>query len=367
MCRWSHPRIAFVLALFAMIGTAVSSDSVTLKTGKVLEGTIVSETNEAVEIEVGGMTLKIARSKVASIDRVAANGQGDSLTTGAAALERLEALELESKWADLYEAAVDLLRGDPKNAVAAKKKELAQGKIREALGGARVAEFVRERRFDDAIAFLTERLRSSDLQGRGAGAVGQRALAELHLAKAEAQMRVSLDGHAPLAEARKARELDPTAPRLDFIEGMAQIKLHHFKQATELLESAAKADPDNFGIRLPLMQCYDQSGDHTKIVQTFEAAPDEARASADRWPEVRRILAKAYMQVAIEAADKGTTPQAAVAYDRYLSFTERTPDDLRGAIRFFERVGDFERAQAVREERLRGAEPESPDGAGLRE
>ena len=351
--RQSQGWLVVALGLTMAMASAALADSVTLKTGKVLEGRILSETPEAVAIDVEGMTLTIARNKIASIDKSVAKAP-DAATTGPAAIERLEALELEGRWPELYEAAAAVLRADPTHAIAAKKKTLAEGKIRDALGGKRVDDLVRERRFDEAIAFLTERLRLSERKGREVEAVGRRALAAIHLEHAEARMRTSLDGHVPLAEARKARELDPTAPRLDCVEGMAQMKLHHFEEAAALLERAARADPENFGIRLPLMQCYDYLGRHEKIVATLEAAPVEARASADRWPEVRDVAARAYLRVALEAADRGTTPPAAAAYEKYLSFTERTPDHLRDAIRFFEHVGDRQRAQAIRDERLRG-------------
>lgn len=330
----------------------VHADSLTLDSGRVLEGTIVSETDQAVRIRVGGMVVTIPRGKVVALSRTT-----PETTTGTATLERLESLEVKGLWADLYEAASDLLNRDPKNPIAAKKRELAASKIREALGGKKVAALVRERKFAEAITFLTEQIRRSGFASRGAGAVGRRALAELYLASAEVRMRTSLDGHAPLREARKARAIDPATPGLDYTEGMAQMKLHNFKEAAALLERAARAEPDNFGVCLQLIRCYRETGDSHKIVAICETASEKANASAKRWPEVRRILADAHAQEAFRLADRGTTAQAAAVYEKFLNFGERTSDRLRDAVAFYERVGDLERAKATRAERLGGQRP----------
>ena len=346
--RWHPVHTLAVLVLWAA-ASAVCADSLTLDSGKVLEGKIVSETDHAVQIDVGSMVVTIPRSKI-----VAATRSATEATTGAAALEHLGSLEAKGLWPDLYEAASDLLLRDPKNLAVTKKRELAESKIRERLGDKKVAALVRERKFDEAIAFLSKQIAQSGLASRGAGAVARRALAELYLASAEARMRTSSDGHVPLLEARKARELDPGTPGLDYTEGMAQMKLRNFKEAIGLLEGAARADPDNFGIRLQLIQCYRETGDSAKIVATYEAAPKKAEASAERWSEVRRMLAEAHVQVALRLADQGTTAQAAAAYDKFLSLSERTPEQLRDAVAFFERVGDFERAKEIRAKRLGG-------------
>jgi len=343
-----------VMLLSAALGGTARADSIKLDSGKVLEGSIVAETSATVQIAVGGTVLTIARTRIAGVSRAA-----PETTSPTATLEQLEALETKGAWADLYEAAAGILSRDTSNTVAIERQKLAADKIRESLGGKKLQELVRERKYGEAMAFLTEQYRRSGLSARGAGAVARRALAELYLGSAEYRLRRSLDGHLPLSEARKARELDPSTPGLDYIEGRAQMNLHNFDQAAVLLERAAQADPRNFGIRLQLLKCYRQNGDFLKIVRTYEGAPTETSASAIRWPEVRNTISEAYLQVAVRMADKGTTTEAAAAYEKHLIFCDRTADDLRDAASFFERIGDSRRAKALREERPRAVAGET--------
>jgi len=345
----NHRKAVLAAAVaFAAISAFGRADSITLDSGKVIQGTIVRETDKAVEISAGGITVTIPRVRVKEVVRSA-----ERPTTKTVTLDELESLELKGLWPDLYEAATELLRREPKNTVAAEKQKLAAKKIRESLGEKKIAQLCRDRKFDEAIALLTNNLRRSGLLSRGAGAVGKRALAELRLAKARYLLHSSTDGHKPLAEARKARKLDPTTPGLDYIEGWAQMNLHDFNQAIRLLERAERADPENFGIRILLMRCYKRTGNFLKIVLAYESAPADFGAAARRWPEIRRILRDAYLQMALRSADRGTTAQAAAAYEKYLDFCEPTLANLRDAIDFFKRIGDRERAARLRREGLR--------------
>jgi len=337
-------------ALAAMsVALAARADSIKLDSGKTIEGTVVTETSGVVQIAVGGATLTIPRSRIAAVTK----GAAEPSLAGAGALAQLETLETKGQWPDLYEAATRLLTTQTSNPVALEKQKLAADKIRESLGGKAIAELVRGRRFDEAITTLTERLRKSGLSTRGAGAVGRRALAELYVGSARIHLRNSQDGHVPLGEARKARELDPSTPGLDYVEGMAQMNLHNFDPAIALLERAARAEPANFGITLQLMTCYREKGDFARLVGLIEATAAETSASARSWPEVREIVAAAYGQVAAQLADQGRKAEAAAAYEKRLAFCERTAEDLREAAAFFERLGDYERAKALRSERPR--------------
>jgi tetratricopeptide (TPR) repeat protein len=348
MCRTRFFRLLVALALGA-VASVGQADSIKLTSGKVLEGTIVSESDSGVQISTGGVVLTIPRSRIAAITRATVEATTDT----AGAVERLGDLEAKALWPDLYEAATAILSRDTSNTAAAQKQKLAADKVRESLGMKQIADLVRQRKFDEAITSLTEQIHRSGLGSRGAGAVGRRALAELCLGAAEYRMRMSLDGHAPLADARKARELDPTTPGLDYFEGMAQMKLHNFDQAIELLERAARADPRNFGICIQLMDGYRQKGDFVKTVLLCEAALAETSASVEQWPEVRATVVEAYLQMALQLAGQRKTAQAAAAYEKCLRFSDRTPEQLRDASVFFERIGDLERARTVRSEKPR--------------
>jgi len=346
--RCFHRASIFAVVAFSTAATSVRADSIKLDSGKVIEGSIVTETSAVVQLAVGGAVLTIPRAKITAI-----NKGTEEATSAAATLEELVSLETKGLWPDLYEAATRLLSRETSNTVAIEKRKLAAEKIRESLGGKRVEELVRDRKFDEAITTLTEQIRRSGLASRGAGAVGRRALAEVYLSRARFRLRDSLDSHVPLSEARKARELDPSTPGLDSVEAMAQMNLHNFDQAIPLLERAARAEPANYGLRISLIKCYREKGDFSKILQIYETAPSEADANAARWPEVRTILAETYLKRATELADQGAKAQAAAAYEKYLDFSERTADDLRDAATFFERIGDYERAKSVRSERAR--------------
>jgi len=337
---------AFAMFLFSMITGAVPADSIKLDSGKTIEGTVVSETSSVLEIAVGGTVLKIPRSKITAISKTAVEATSSTVT-----VEQLEKLETKGQWADLYEAATGVLSRDTSNTVAAEKQKLAAQKIRESLGGKRIAALVRENRFDEAITTLTEQLRRSGLASRGAGAVGRRALAEIYLASARVHLNTSLDGHDPLNEVRKARELDPSTPGLNYYEGKAQMSLHNYDHAIPLLERAVHADPKNFRICLELISCYREKGEFARIVEICERSPAETLASAKRWPEVRSQFAEAYLSLATQSADKGAKAQAAAAYEKYLTFSDRSAETLRKAAAFFERIGDPERAKAILGER----------------
>jgi len=347
-----------LLAVFCLLMSAAvtGADSIKLTSGKVLEGTIVGESDSGVQITAGGVSLTIPRSRIAAITRAAAPATTDT----AGATDRLGDLETKGLWPDLYEAATAMVSRDTSNTAAAEKQKLAADKIRESLGMKPIVELVRQRKFDEAITSLTDQIQHSALGSRGAGAVGRRALAELYLGAAEYRMRLSLDGHAPLADARKARELDPTTPGLDYAEGMAQMKLQNFDQAADLLERAARADPRNFGICIQLMECYRRKGDFVRTVLMCEAAPAETSASVEQWPEVRALVTQAYLQMAQQSAGEGKAAQAAAAYEKYLRFSDRTPEQLREASEFFRRIGDSDRARTVRNERPRPRMAESP-------
>jgi len=340
------PTIALAALVLSMVALAVPADSIKLDSGKVVEGAIVTETSGVVQVAIGGAVLTIPRNKIVAISK-----GGADATSGTATLEQLQTLELKGQWADLYEAATRVLSRETSNPVAVEKQKLAADKIREDLGWKKIAELVRDRKFDEALTTFSEQFRRSGLSSRGAGAVGRRALAELYLGSAQLHMRASLDGHVPLNEARKARELDPSTPGLDYVEGLAQVSLHNFDQAIVLLERALRADPRNFGIWFQIMTCHHEKGDFERVVRMCEAASAETSASAKTWPEVRAMIAEAHGLMAGQLADQGKKAQAAAVYEKRLAFSERTAEDLRDAAAFFERIGEPERAKALRSER----------------
>jgi len=351
-------RVCFVSLLAALVFSitvlrVVQADSIKLDSGKVLEGTITSDSSQSVQINMGGALLTFPRGKVVAVNRTTPPER----STGTTSLERLQALEAKGAWPDLYEAATGILTRDTSSTEAVKKRDLAAEKIRESLGSKKVVELARQRKFEEAITYLTDQYYQSGLSLRPAGAVAKRALAELYVDGADFRMHQSLDGHGPLADCRKARELDPSTPGLDFAEGSAQMKLRDFDRAVPLLEKAARAEPNDLGVRFQLMQCYREKNDFEKIVRTFEDAPAEVKRDAERFPEVRAMLAEAYLLVASSLAEQKKTA-AAAAYEKHLRFCERTANDLREAAAFFERIGDPERARKIRLERpaKRGAE-----------
>ena len=335
-----------VALIFSILTITALADAVKLDSGKTIEGRVVMETSVSVQIAVGGATLTIPRGKIASISKADA-----APSSGPATLEQLQTLETKGLWPELHEAATRLLGHETSNTVAVEKQKLASDRIRETFGWKKISELVRDRKFDEAIATLTERLRQSEFAAPGVAAVGRRALAELYVANARYQMRSSPDAHILLNGARKARELDPSTPGLDYVEGIAQMNLHNFDPAAALLERAAHAEPKDFGICIQLMNCYREKGDFGRIVGLCEAAAAETSASARNWPEVRALVADAYAQVAVQLANQGKKTEAAAVYEKHLRFSDRTADDLRAAAAFFERLGDFERARTVRNER----------------
>lgn len=329
--------------LFAAISPGAWPDAIKLDSGKTIEGTVVQETSGVLQVNAGGVTIRIPRARIVSI-----TASESRATTGAVEVERLDELEKKGLWSDLYDAAGALLVRETSNTVALDKQRLAAGKIREALGGKGITELARQGRFDEAITSLTERLREIPLGGRAASTVGRRFLAEIYLARARNQMANSLEGHVPLTDARKARELDPSSPDVDYVEGTAQMKLQNFDQAAALLERAIRAARvKDFRSQIQLMTCYRHRGDFDKILRLCDAATTEAVAAAETWPEVRAMLGEASLYMARQWAAQGKTTEAAAAYEKYLSFSERTPEQLHEVSAFFERIGNRERAQSV--------------------
>jgi len=129
------------------------------------------------------------------------------------------------------------------------------------------------------------------------------------------------------------------------------MNLHNFDQAATLLERALRAEPKDFGICIQLISCYRENGEYGRIVSLCEASAAETSASARIWPEVRALISDAYARVALQLADQGRKSEAAAFYEKHLRFCDRTAEDLRAASAFFERLGDFERARAIRNER----------------
>ncbi len=351
------------IAIWMGAVAAALGDLVTLDSGKTIEGTIVGESESALQVRVGAATVTVPRSKVVSISKTSA---ASASATSTISIERLQDLEWKGDWLALYEVAAAILAVETSHPVALDKQKAATLKIREALGMAQIAELVRGRKFDDAITTLTERIRLSGLSSRPAGAVGRRALAELYLGRAEYRLRQSGEGHGPLADARKARELDPTTPGLDYLEGMAQMRLRNLDLAAGLLERALRADPHNFGVLMQLMQCYRAKGDHARVAMLYEAAPKDADAAAERWPEVRETLAEAFLQIAARLAREGKAAEAGAVYEKYLKFADPTPDVLRDAAAFYEQIGDRERARALRGQKTAAPQtaerPSAPPG-----
>jgi len=165
--RCSLNLTAFV-ALFLLILTfPVSADTVKLDSGKTIEGRVVSETSVTVQIAVGGATLTIPRGKVVSISKADV-----APSSGPATLEQLQTLETKGLWPELYEAATGVLARETSNTVALEKQKLASDRIREAFGWKKITELVRDRKLDEAITTLTERLRAWCGRCRAAGAGG---------------------------------------------------------------------------------------------------------------------------------------------------------------------------------------------------
>ncbi|MCX8035574.1 MAG: hypothetical protein N3D11_00690 [Candidatus Sumerlaeia bacterium] len=336
-------RLGIIVCMGAV--AAVFGDLITLDSGKTIEGTIVAESELALQVRVGGATVTVPRSKIVSISKTSA---ATTPATATISIERLQGLELKGDWPALYEAATAILAVETSHPIALDKQKAAALKIRESLGMAQITELVRGRKFDDAITTLTERIRLSGLSSRPAGAVGRRALAELYLGRAEYRLRQSGEAHGPLADARKARELDPTTPGVDYLEGMAQMRLRNLDLAAGLLERALRAEPHNFGVLMQLMQCYRAKGDHGRVAMLYEAAPKDADAAAERWPEVREALADAFLQIAARLARESKRAEAGAVYEKYLKFADPTPSVLRDAAAFYEQIGDRERARALR-------------------
>lgn len=337
------------------LAMVAAADSVTLKTGKTIEGQITEETAEAVKIDAGGMLLTLNKSRIESISRSAVSENAPP--TNVPSAQDLEATESRGDWPGLYEAAVERLKANPKDKTAAEKRDRAATEIRKTFDEERVAKLVLERKFDEALKVLDEAIRKSGLSSRPAGAVGNRARAELYLKRAEYQMHITKAMKTPLKYIQEARELDPETPRLDYLEGRVFYTMRNFDRATLLLERAAKATPDDHYVLQLLMICYHENGQYAKVAKVYDSAPELVDTIAARTPEVRTLLTGTYSRLAMQRAEDGATSAACAAYETYLRFTERTFDQLREAETFYTKMGDAKRAEATRDERFGRLQP----------